>query len=202
MPLKTRLLYLLIGWLPAGLIYMASGFVNGNLWIVPESRVENFISFSPVGVWLYLMFYVYIPYTFLTANESKIKILCSSFVLSSVISGIIFVLFPSSIRYPDFEINGGSAWCLDFVRDYDTEQNCFPSLHGSLITLCTIANWEKLKRLRSYTCIILTIAIFYSIIQIRRHVFIDLTAGISLAFLAWFFSNLILRRMKKHSTLI
>ena len=185
MPLKTRFFYLVIAWLPAGLVYIGASFVTGNIWIVPEFYVERLIPFSPSGIWLYLLFYVYIPYTFITASEAKIKISSASFIVCTCISGIIFVLLPSSIRFPGFEINGISSWCLGFVSEHDTRQNCFPSLHGSLITLCTITNWDKEKKARSYGCILLTMLMYYSILQVRRHVFIDLAGGIVLALLTW-----------------
>jgi membrane-associated phospholipid phosphatase len=197
MSLKTRLLFLFIGWLPVGIIYIAASFARGNNWIVPGSFVERLIPFSPSGIWLYLLFYVYIPYTFITANASKIKIMSLSFILSACISGICFVFLPSSMNYPSFEIDDISSWCLNFVRTYDTEQNCFPSLHGSLITICTLANWDRNKKIRSYGCILLTLLMYYSIIQVRRHVFIDLAAGVVLALLAWQFSIYILNRSKK-----
>jgi hypothetical protein len=140
---------------------------------------------------------VYIPYTFITASESKIKILSYAFILCASISGIIFVLLPSSIRFPGFEINGISSWCLGFVSKHDTKQNCFPSLHGSLITLCTITNWDKAKKARSYACILLTMLMYYSILQVRRHVFIDLAAGIVRALFTWQVCRSILQKRRE-----
>lgn len=195
MPLQTRLLYLLIGWLPSCLIYIATGFVRGNTWIIPETQIDQFIPFSPYGIWLYLFFYVYIPYTFLTVNESKVKRMSFVFVLTACISGIIFFYLPSSIIFPDFKIDGISASILNFVSENDTEQNCFPSMHGSLITICTLANWDRTNKVRSCGCILLTILMYYSIIAVRRHVFIDLAAGILLALVVWQFSKFVLNRI-------
>lgn len=196
MPLKTRLFYLFISWLPAGLIYIATSTVTGQTWIVPESWIERFIPFSPYGIWLYLLFYVYIPYTFITVNGSKVKIMSFAFVITTCISGMIFILLPSTTHFPDFKTDGISAYILNFVGENDTEQNCFPSMHGSLITICTLANWDKIKKVKSYGCILLTVMMYYSIIQVRRHVFIDLAAGIMLALFAWQLAKLVLHRSK------
>jgi membrane-associated phospholipid phosphatase len=186
MPLKTRLFFLLIGWLPSCIIYIAAGFVRGDTWIIPETRIEQFIPFSSVGIWLYLCFYLYIPYTFLTVNQSKVKRLTLVFIVTACISGIIFLCIPSTILFPEFKTDGISAQLLNFVSENDTEQNCFPSMHASLITICTLANWDPTNKLRSYGCIILTLLMYYSIIAVRRHVFIDLAAGIALAILLWY----------------
>ena len=194
MPLKTRLLYLLAAWLPAGVVYIAASFMTRAAWIVPETYVEQLIPFSPSGIWLYLLFYVYIPYTFITAHQGKIRTLSAGFILCACISGIIFIALPGSIRYPVFEVDGISSWCLNFVGLHDTSRNCFPSLHASLITLCTIANCYKEKMTTSAICISLTLLMYHAIVQVRRHVFLDLAAGIILGALTWWLSAVVTRR--------
>ena len=197
MTVRTRLIYLFFSWIPAGLIYIAGSFVRGNMWIIPESSVEQLIPFSPHGIWLYLFFYIYIPYTFLTVKEGNIKRMSFAFIGSVCISGIFFIFLPSSIVFPDFELNGISAYFLSFVSENDTPQNCFPSIHASLITVCTLANWDKTNKARSYGCILLTIMMYYSIIQLRRHICIDVSAGIILALLTWWLSKFGIRRFGK-----
>lgn len=185
MSLKTRFFYLLIGWLSSCVIYVATGVVTRNAWIVPESTVDTYIPFSPFGIWLYVSFYIYIPYTFLTAEASKVKLLSRVFIVNGIISGILFLLIPSSMVFPDYKADGISAFVLNFIAENDTPQNCFPSMHGSLITVCTLANWDNKRKIRSYVCILLVILMYYSIIQVRRHLFIDLMAGAGLGILVW-----------------
>lgn len=194
MSLKTRLCYLVISWLSCCLIYIASGFVRGTTWIIPETPIDRFIPFNPHGIWLYLGFYIYIPYTFLTLKESHMKRITFAFVLTACISGVLFVCLPSSIVFPAFKHDGLSASLLAFVSEKDTEQNCFPSMHASLITICTLANWKSRNILKSIGLIVLTILMYYSIIAVRRHVFIDLAAGIALASLVWLLSGVILNK--------
>ncbi len=197
MSLKTRLCYLVISWLSCGLVYIASGFVKGPDWIIPETQMDQFIPFNPHGIWLYLGFYVYIPYTFLTLKESLMKRLTFAFVLTACVSGVLFICLPSSIVFPDFKPDGISASLLTFIGENDTEQNCFPSMHASLITLCMFANWDQKNRMKGIICTVLTLLMYYSIIAVRRHVFIDLAAGIILAALVWLFSGVILKNRAK-----
>lgn len=194
MALKTRLFYLLIGWLSTCVIYVATGAVTGNAWIVPESAVEAYIPFSSYGIWLYLSFYIYIPYTFLTADASKIKLTGYVFLITGIISGILFLLLPSSMVYPDYNnAEGISGFVLKLIAENDTPQNCFPSMHGSLITICTLANWDRKRKVRSYLCILLVILMYYSIIQVRRHLFIDLMAGAALGVMVWVICSVLWR---------
>lgn len=188
---------MLIGWVPTWLIYGAAGFAGGNIWIVPETWIERQIPFSSSGIWLYLMLYVYVPFTFLTVSESKIRRITFVFLATGCISGIIFVLFPSTLAYPTFKADGISAAVLELIYENDTPQNCFPSMHGSLITICTLASWDKNNKALSYGCILLSLLMYFSIIQIRRHLFIDVSAGIVLGALVWWVYGIILTRRKK-----
>lgn len=197
MSLKIRFFYLLIGWLSSCIIYVATGAVTRNAWIIPESAVENYIPYSPYGIWLYISFYIYIPYTFFTAEASKIKLLSWVFIISGIISGILFLLVPTSMVFPDYKTDGISAFVLNFIAENDTPQNCFPSMHGSLITICTLANWNRKRKIRSYACVLLVILMYYSIIQVRRHLFIDLMAGAGLGVLVW----VICSRIWKHESI-
>jgi membrane-associated phospholipid phosphatase len=202
MSLKTRLSYLVIGWLSCCLIYVASGFVREATWIIPETQIEQFIPFNPHGIWLYLGFYVYIPYTFITLKEeSRMKRITFTFVLTACISGILFILLPSTLVFPHFKPDGVSTSLLYFISENDTEQNCFPSMHASLITICTLANWNNRNVLKSIGLIVLTIGMYYSIIAVRRHVFIDLAGGIILAALVWWLSKIFLSNSPKQDVL-
>jgi membrane-associated phospholipid phosphatase len=61
----------------------------------------------------------------------------------------------------------------------DSAQNCLPSLHGALTLLCVWALCDKRHLLRSTLAVVLGVAICYAIIALRRHVSIDLAAGLA-----------------------
>lgn len=188
MPIKTRLIKLCIGWLTAGIIYVLSGVITHAVWIVPETYIDTLIPFDPAGIWLYISFYMYIPYVFMIADAAKVKPMSLAFILSAVISGIVFMIIPSSMVYPKIQSDGYSAQLLNFVMQTDTPQNCLPSLHGSLLTICTMAVWDERKRIRSFACLFITLFMYYSIIQVRRHLFIDLFAGIGVGVFTYIIS--------------
>lgn len=195
MTLKTRFFYLLIGWVSTCIIYFATGAVlENNAWIIPESAIDRYIPFSPHGIWLYISFYIYVPYTFLTVEPSKVKITSYVFLITGIVSGILFLLVPSSMIYPDYKADGISAFVLNLIAENDTPQNCFPSMHASLITICTLANGNKARKARSILCVLLMLCMFYSIIQVRRHLFIDLGAGAGLGILVWTICTAIWKR--------
>lgn len=201
MPIKNRLTKLCIGWLTAGIIYVLSGFITRAAWIVPETYIDTFIPFDPAGIWLYLAFYIYIPYVFIVADAARVNPMALAFVISAVISGIVFMIIPSSIVYPKVQSDGYSTLILNFVMQTDTPQNCLPSLHGSLLTICTMAVWDERKRIRNVACLLMTLFMYYAIIQVRRHVFIDLASGIGTGVFTYLISYYIINHYYKWSVI-
>lgn len=197
MPLKKRLFYLLLASLPCILVYSLAGLMKSPTWIIPETRIDQLIPFNPHGIWLYLFFYVYISFTFLTVKAFQIKRTSFVFLFTAISSGILFICFPTRVIFPDFEVNGTSAALLNFISENDTERNCFPSMHASLITICTLANWDKTHQRRSFVFLLLTLLMYYSIIAVRRHVFIDLAAGILIALVVWHLFWIYWNRIRK-----
>ena len=197
MPRVIRIFYLLLSWIIAGTIYLIIGALDRKSWVIEETFIDKCISFNPIGVWLYLSFYIYIPFTFFFAGDLLIKKLSFSIIIGSILSGILFLLFPSTIVYPHYEITNVSSYLLKFIENNDTEQNCFPSMHGLLITLCTIANFNSRSKKVKILLLLLTLMMYYSIIQVRRHVFIDLAAGVFLAIIIWISVHQLLRKILK-----
>ena len=165
-------------------------------WIVPETFIDSVIPFNPIGVWLYLSFYIYVPYAFFIANKANLEPMSSAFIISGLCSGLIFILFPSTITYPIFKIDNLSSKCLNFVAQFDTYQNCFPSIHGSLITICTIGLLKKSNYKRNFFHLLIAVFMFYSIIQVRRHVFIDLASGIFIGCISYLIACQLIRTNK------
>lgn len=179
------MLYTLAGWFTAAFIYVFCGSMSSGGWIIPETFIDKAIPFSASGIWLYLSFYIFIPYAYFKTDAQRLKCLSISFIVTSVMSGIIFICLPSTIEYPQFSTDTLSSRVLAFVSRNDTDRNCFPSLHASLIALCAFSLLSDASILRRFAVILITLAIYYSIIQVRRHVFIDLAGGFILAVIIW-----------------
>lgn len=182
---KARILYTLAGWFTAAFIYIFCGAMNGKEWVIQETLIDKVIPFDASGIWLYLAFYIFIPYAFFTVDMRGLKTLSIAFIVTSILSGVVFICLPSTIVYPQINADSVSSRLLAFVSRNDTERNCFPSLHASLIALCMFSLISHASALRRFAVIVLALAMFYSIIQVRRHVFIDLAGGFILAIVVW-----------------
>ena len=183
MNFSRRLLYLLAGWGSVGLVYFSSDWLQGQgtllPHILPETFIDRAIAYSDAAIWLYLSFFILIPCTYLVASPARVRWLARAMAVSALICGVVFLLYPTTLAYPP--VGDGTAWSTQVLRMLqaaDSTQNCLPSLHGALTLLCAWALLERGRLLRSVLAVLLTLGICYAIIALRRHVSIDLGAGL------------------------
>ncbi|APA71110.1 phosphatase PAP2 family protein [Janthinobacterium sp. 1_2014MBL_MicDiv] len=180
MTLTSRLLHLLAGWGSVGLVYFSSDLLQGQGMLLPETAIDRAIAYNDSAIWLYLSFFILIPYAYLAAEAARVRWLARAMALSAIMCGAVFLLYPTTLAYPP--VGEGSAWstqALRLLQSFDSAQNCLPSLHGALTLLCVWALCDRSHLLRSALAVVLGVAICYAIIALRRHVSIDLAAGLA-----------------------
>lgn len=174
-----RLLYLLAGWGSVGLVYFSSDLLQGQGVILPETVIDRAIAYSDAAIWLYLSFFILIPYTYMVVSPARVRWLARAMAVSALLCGVVFLLYPTTLAYPP--VGDGMGWSTQVLRmlqTMDSTQNCLPSLHGALTLLCAWALFERDRPIRSALAVLLTLGICYAIIALRRHVSIDLGAGL------------------------
>ncbi len=177
----SRLRHMLLGWGGVGLVYFSTGFLGGHATVLPETALDRWIPYSPAGIWLYLSFFLLIPYTYATVAPARVRWLSRAMPLCAALSGAVFLLFPTTLHYPAYPVPGGAgldAQVLQLLLANDSSGNCLPSLHGALTVLCVWALCEPRRPLRAALAALLGLAIGYAVIQLRRHLSIDLGAGV------------------------
>ncbi len=182
---KQRIISMLMGWCVVGIVYGSTRFISGEHWIIPELWLDQQIPFSTQGIWLYLSFFVVVPFAFLSAPLVKIKPMTIAIIISALISGLVFVIFPTTLVYPEFNQKTLADQIFYWLLWIDTAQNCLPSLHASLTVICLLTLWNNQKILISLTYFVISLAIGFSIIQLRRHLSLDVGAGIFVGILAY-----------------
>jgi membrane-associated phospholipid phosphatase len=180
--IPARLRQMLLGWGCVGLIYFPTGLLQLHAFILTESPLDRLIAYNPGAVWLYLSFFALIPYAYMTAPFDRVQRLARAMQLCAVGAGSVFLLFPTTLAYPPVPPGeGAGAWLLARLLEADSPHNCLPSLHAALTALCVWALYERDRPLRSALVLLLGVAICYSVIALRRHLAIDLAAGLLLA---------------------
>lgn len=187
--IKERFQPMLISWCLVGLIYGSTRFIPGDHWLIPELWLDKQIPFSTSGIWFYLSFFLIVPFAFWRVPLERVKTMSTAIIISAVISGIFFVFFPSSLQYPQLMGSESLADKLFHLLLWiDTAQNCFPSLHAAITLISLLGLWQKQKTFANVFYLAVSLAIAYSIIQLRRHLTLDVTAGILLGAFAYAFA--------------
>lgn len=191
---------MVLGWASVGVVYNLADRLQGPGIILPETTLDKLIPFNPVGIWLYLSFFLLVPLTYCIVDIHRLRWLTISMQICAVVCGMIFVLWPTTLIYPEVPGNGVSEALLRWLISGDSRQNCLPSLHGALTLLCVWALLDSRHRLRSFLAVLVGLCICYAIIQLRRHISIDLGAGLltglACGYLAqWQRSPVVIRRV-------
>ncbi|MDC9597502.1 phosphatase PAP2 family protein [Xenorhabdus anantnagensis] len=199
--LGYRLLCCLLGWGTVFIVYYftANYYLNEQVTILRLSAIDEWIVFSSNGIWFYLSFFLLIPLAYLFSPLSRVRWLMLAMQGCALFSGLIYLLYPTTLDYPQITGDKFVDQLLNHVVAIDSSQNCLPSLHASLTALSVYALWQGKQK--SWRLLWLTwgVSICFSIIQLRRHLFIDLMAGLLTAIVIGILCQLILQAVADRS---
>ncbi len=186
--LLLRLKALLFGWGTVGVVYQLSAQFQGQGTVLPTSLVDEWIPFSASAIWLYLSFFIIVPLSYLSCPMSRLAGLRRATQLTALIAGVVYLIFPTTMVYPLVGGDDFSTRVLQLLLLIDSPQNCLPSLHIALTVLAVWAMSDGQQKVKTGFYLLWGIAIAFSILQLRRHLFIDLVTGAMLAGIAgWVF---------------
>lgn len=182
-PFATRLRHMVLGWCAVGLVYGTCGALQGAGTVVPETALDRAIPFSAAGIWLYLSFFALIPLAYLLADARRLPWLERSMQACALVSGAVFLAWPTTLHYPPLADGSLPASVQHLLISLDSSQNCLPSLHGALTLLSVWALAEARRPVRTLLAAAWGVGVLYATIQTRRHVALDLSAGVTVGLL-------------------
>lgn len=180
----ARLKEMLLGWGCIGLVYDTSNRWQGIGQVLQPGPIDRLIPFDPAGVWLYLSFFLLIPIAYFRCPEHRLPWLRNAFQISALTAGVVFLAWPTTLSYPVDSGSTLSSSLLATLTQVDSMQNCFPSLHMALTVLAVWALHDERRPAKNALFWLWGLGIAFSIIQLRRHLFIDLAAGTALGLAA------------------
>ncbi|BEM58411.1 acid phosphatase [Serratia marcescens] len=179
-----RLWQMLLGWGTVGIVYNLTDRLQGAGTLLPPSALDRAIPFNPTAIWLYLSFFLIVPAGYLLAPLPRITWLTRAMQLTALGAGAVYLLWPTTMAYPQNDGVGISAQLLAALTRVDSPQNCLPSLHMALTVLAVWALSDGERKVRTALWMLWGAAIAFSILQLRRHLFVDLAGGALLALCA------------------
>lgn len=170
---------------------------------MPALSIDNYIPFIPVMILPYVLCYAHWVINFVISahtGKERFSKFSLAVMLSQLICGIAFLVFPTTITRPDIVNQSGVVgFLLKFIYNMDTPVNLFPSMHCLLswfswiaVRDCkNIANWYKLFSF------MFAIVVCVSTVTVKQHFFIDIVGGVVLAETCWQLCNYIPKLINK-----
>lgn len=196
-PWWFRAWHLLLGWGSVGVMYTLTDHLQGPGRIITPSAIDRLIAFSPHAIWLYLSFFILIPMGYLLAPVERLRWLSTAMRLTALGAGVVYLWWPTTLVYPLDTGTTLSSALLAALTWVDSAQNCLPSLHMALMVLAVWAIRAGRRPWVTWGFVLWMAAIAFSVLQLRRHLLIDVLSGAALALLA---GHLAERLQRPHAT--
>lgn len=175
---------LLLGWGTVGVVYALCANIERTRFVLSESVLDRWVTFDPIGIWWYMSFFAFVPTAYGLVAARNLRRLRLATQWCAILSGIVFMLFPTSLPVQELPGSGYGSLLLGWLQSFDTDGNCFPSLHVALTFIGALAVNDRRRPVVSAVMWFWCLAIIYSVIQTRRHLAIDAIAGVIVALLA------------------
>lgn len=183
-PMIFRLWHMLLGWGSVGLIYTLTDHLQRPGQVMTPSQLDQMIAFTPHAIWLYLSFFIVVPLGYLMTPLDRLRWLSRAMRLTALGAGAVYLLWPTTMLYPVDEGTTLSSTLLAALTYVDSAQNCLPSLHMALMVLAVWGISAARHTVRTLVFMLWVAGIAYSILQLRRHLLVDVVSGAVLALLA------------------
>ena len=172
------------------LIFFISKLFIGTPHLI-GTALDTLTPFLPGFVYIYIAWYislVVIPYYIYIKDKNSFNKYVITYLLSSIICGIIFVVYPNTIQRAEITGTGITNWIIKVIYFLDYPVNCLPSIHCLYSFLYIFAIFDTKNATPLYVKILITIfsiAVVFSTLFIKQHVIYDAVASLIISVIVW-----------------
>lgn len=154
---------------------------------------ELTIPFIPWMIYCYIsLVLLLLLNVFLLKDPKVIKVFSICLIITVLIAGLFFVLFPGKLGFNRVSDVAGYEGLFSLLHFIDQPFNLFPSLHitYSCLTVFAIVD-QTTNKIFHYFLIIWLILIGFSVVLVHQHHLFDIFSGF---ILAWLVAKIVYRR--------
>lgn len=171
------------------IIYFLTKLVQGKPTLL-NSIIDNKIPYISWFVYFYIIWYLMlfvIPFVIYLKNKDEFYKYVTTYVISVLISGIIFIIFPTTINRANITGTGISDRLVKLIYSMDEPSvNCLPSIHCLVAFLFMLGiSRVNISKLYKYGVYIISICIVFSTLFIKQHVIYDALVSLIIAIVVW-----------------
>ena len=160
------------------------------------SALDNKIPFVSQFVWIYVFWYTmlfWVPYYIFIKNTNSFYKYAITFVITTLIAGIIFVSFPNTVIRANIVDNNLSSQVVKIIYTLDAPGiNCLPSIHCLYSFLFIFAIFDTKSNSPKWMKILVTvlsILVVLSTLFIKQHVIYDAIAAWGIGLTIWIITD-------------
>jgi fatty acid desaturase len=154
----------------------------GRAALVPATTLDVLVPYSEAWAWAYVSLYALLLAPLVSTSREAIVRHARAVAAACVASHLCFVLLPTA---PGVAAPEPTSWLMRAVVALDGPANALPSLHASLAALTALAAPDLFRGRRvAIAAWSWAAAIGYGALATRRHVAIDIAAGVAVALAA------------------
>jgi hypothetical protein len=173
----------------------STGVLGGRLHLY--AAFELALPFWPIMILAYLSMFVLFLLPAFQLDESELWVLVRRLVVASILGGLVFLLLPSQIGFPEHTDVGRWQPLYELIYAIDSRANAAPSFHVIYTSTILLALMDvATPRLRVLYALWL-IVVCASTVLTHRHHLLDVAGGIAITLAA---RRLRLRRAATTST--
>lgn len=170
-------------------IYFLTKLVQGKPTLL-NSVIDNRIPYISWFIYFYIIWYLMlfvIPFVIYIKDKDEFYKYVTTYIISILISGVIFIIFPTTINRANITGAGISDKLVKLIYSMDEPSvNCLPSIHCLIAFLFMLGiSKVNISKLYKYGVYILSICIVFSTLAIKQHVIYDAVASLIIAIVVW-----------------
>lgn len=173
------LLYFIVGYM------FTAHFPSRDPQVLPLHPIDQWLPLIPWTVWIYMSeYFLFVFLLFLIDSELMMKRFLISFIFCLSVSFAVFYFYPTTFVRTEPQGNDIHVLALNFLRSWETPNNCFPSLHIALCYLVSFCFLGYSKRWVAFFFVWASL-IAVSTITVEQHYFVDFPAGFVVAIVSF-----------------
>ncbi|HOD93483.1 MAG TPA: phosphatase PAP2 family protein [Clostridia bacterium] len=156
------------------------------------NKLDEKIPFIPLFIFPYITWYIImfaLPFALYFFSIETYALYTMSLLMVLVISGIIYLVYPTTFVRPEPKGMDFSTKVVRFIYANDKKiLSCMPSLHCSLSMLFILAaiDAEGLPLSIKISVILLSFLIILSTVFVKQHMLIDVITALPLSVICWY----------------
>lgn len=158
-------------------------FTAGRIHHSMALPIDEKLPFLPGFSWIYVLAFAQwvICYVWIVRDSKELcDYICRGELIAKLCCLVAFVVYPTTIVWPELTGNGVSTWLTGLVYSMDSPDNLFPSIHclESWVCFRGVARIKGAPKYAAPIVLVFSLLVFASTVFIKQHMVVDMVGAV------------------------